>query len=128
MAYSPFTLLRNADGRSLAKALACLLLINVVVAGFHAGMATAGTGGVICSVAADSAAGGGGGPVTPADEDHSCCLIGCTPAPVLIAAAPEALPTPAIATLPVQSITAPAARPLSSRMAAHRPRGPPVLA
>lgn len=128
MAFSPFILLRSADGRSLAKALACLLLINVVVAGFHAGMVTANPSGVICSVVAANSVGGASGPVSPADQNHDCCLFGCVPAPTLIEASPEQLPAPAVAVVPVSRTTSPTARPLASRRAGYRPRGPPVLA
>ncbi len=70
-------LLRGPDGRSLARALAFLLLINAFVGGFHGGMlalAADGNGPVICAFGAaqQKAAGGSGQEHLPA-----CCVLGC---------------------------------------------------
>lgn len=125
MRRSLLSLLRGADGHSLARALACLLLVNAVVTGFASAAAIAAEpASVVCSIADNAAA-----PDTPATaHDSACCDMGCGPtAPALAAepvAAPNAPVTRAIGiVLPrVVVATPPASLP------GHGPRGPPLLA
>jgi len=115
------TVLRGADGRRLAAALASLLLVAAMLGGFHAGAMAAGGRPtfVLCSHSGSDGRG-----QTPAGEPTDlCCIAGCL-APAL-AAAPPMLPAPmsagGIATA-VLGTHSPAVDAWSGR---HFPRGPP---
>lgn len=127
MRRSFLALFRDADGRSLARALACLLLVNAIVGGLAQGaMAAADPAVVLCTAT--------GGVQPAADESGgrndggACCEMGCVPQLPAVASTPDPLPAPRIAH-DLGSIAAPAATfvPLSLP-AAHQPRGPPLLA
>lgn len=68
-------LLRGPDGRSLARAIAILMVFNLFAAGLHAG-ALAGGGGdafILCQVPSEA-----GDPAVPGSEHRAdCCLAGC---------------------------------------------------
>lgn len=121
---------RGADGRSLARALACLLVLSGWLGALHAGSmaALAGDGVVVCR-ANGSALADGSVPLTPANRDNCfCCVVGCTAAVAGIAAGaveqPESdRPTETIAK-PNQALVAVAA----VRPTLAGPRGPPFLA
>lgn len=121
-------LMRGEDGRSLARALIALLLLNLFVAGFHTGVqASAAPGaGVLCSLMQTGAT---GDPQAPAsDHQPPCCTIGC-PSPA-IAELPQA-PVAAVAPLPAPDalFTLPVTlTPEATTSPAHRPRGPPSFA
>ncbi len=88
MQKSLFALMRGADGRSLARALIVLLLVNILVGGFHLGaMAAAGNGvGVICSLASGASASHDPAAPQPDDQCPCCalgCAVGCGPAPAV---------------------------------------------
>jgi hypothetical protein len=113
--------LRGSDGRSLAIALACLLVVSSLIGGVQAGVAASPATGVLCTLGAT----GGGAP--PADHPEPCCMAGClSPAPVL-AATPAALSAPANRSVDVL-------RPLAGSISPDLPqlifgpRGPPSLA
>jgi hypothetical protein len=124
MARSPLALLRGSDGRSLARALACLLLLNAIVVGFHSGSLAAAPDTVICSAFA-----GDGAAPAPAGDDHppSCCLSGCV-------SSAAALPPPEGTGLvrPPHLVPAPLHDAVAIAPSPHRDavsaRGPPVLA
>ena len=130
MPRSLLAILRGSDGRSLARALALLVLVNVVLAGLHGGVLAASSADgapVVCALA-----GGGSAPASPADDQqqHACCLIGCVSS-VITAVAPAA---PVIADVPLAVATPLPMPPQTGRTIAHLleaptgPRGPPVLA
>jgi hypothetical protein len=124
--------MRNADGRSLARALAVLLFVNALIAGWHAGfMAEAGPGTVICAYGAEH--GPAGSPAMPHPGDEPlCCLVACHVGGNRSPAA--GTPTAAIAVLPERTVLAAAppsrnlALPRALAVAAFEPRGPPLLA
>jgi len=126
---SLLALFRGSDGRSLARGLTLLVLVNVLLAGLHVGaMANAAASGteVVCT-----SAGGHSNPASPAggDDTRSCCLIGClsvvtsfvAPSSPVVADAPPAVAMPALMARPVAC----ASPHLLDRPAG--PRGPPLL-
>ena len=124
MRRSLFALLRGADGRSLARALACLLLINAVVGGFVSGAQAADPAAVLCTIGIGS---------DPADapapsHDAACCEFGCVPVTPALATTPNVVPErQAVGDVRPPVIPDPAATP-AMRIAGHGPRGPPSLA
>jgi len=120
---------RGPDARSLARALACLLILSGWLGALHAGsMALVATGStVVCS--ANSAVPDGRSPTNPAGKEHCiCCLIGCT-------AAAAGVATPAVAQLefePPAKSAGKVDRDVAGvpvvRPALAGPRGPPFLA
>jgi hypothetical protein len=128
MTQSPLSLFRGHQGRSLARALACLLLVNVILAGFHAGMTPTEAGTVLCTAASDSSGVADGGSIPPADLDHGCCLLGCVSAPLLLVAPTVELPASATSAAADPARIAPVAFSPGPHSPANRPRGPPVLA
>jgi hypothetical protein len=134
MGTSLFALMRGADGRSLARAMIVLLLVNVFVGGFHLGaMAAAGNGiGVICTLASDASA--AHDPAAPQPGDQCpCCALGCAIACGHATAVP-AEPSLAGIPLPPAGETVTQAVPLdhgvpSPRLpSSNRPRSPPLPA
>lgn len=121
---------RGADGRSIAHALAVLLVFNAFLGALHSGtMAQAATGELILCSSEGAVRAGESLPQEPIGQDAmSCCVLGCGPSPVALAAEPAAFAPPAFAV----SAFAP---PLFDATAASRkysgsasPRGPPILA
>ena len=115
--------LRGADGRSLARAMAILVGLNLFAAGFHLGAMAAGGPFVLCAVA-----GGANEPTAPGGADHhDCCDAGCVPAPIALTIDRGAVlepPDPAAATPRRET-----ALPLVPLAAPHATaRGPPILA
>ncbi len=123
-------LLRGSDGRSLARGLAVLMLVNVLLAGLHGGALalSAGTGTpAICTLAgANSDPGHPGNDV----DYRACCMVGCLsavasvvpPSSPVLADAPPAVALPVFIALPAGHATPhPLDRPAN-------PRGPPLLA
>jgi len=120
--------LRGTDGRSLARALAALVVLNALTAGLHGGaMAATPRLAAICTMTAS------------ADEapfqrlprpgsDCPSCVVGC--------ATPMASLTPPVSGLVRPSENGGAGRPVAAVGAAdgpavsgpHGPRGPPLLA
>lgn len=126
MRRSLFALLRGSDGRSLARALACLLLLNTIVAGLVEGaMAAPAAPGLLCSVDGAREV-----PASPdgANRSLTCCEMGCTAAAPALPPEPAAVPGPAIVPTGFYRHPSIAAAPPSALPDAHRPRGPPVLA
>jgi hypothetical protein len=121
---------RGADARSIAHAMALLLLFNAVFGAFHSSLMAEARAGelVLCSLEGAVPA-GEGLPVQPAGaDDLSCCVLGAGPAPAALAVEPATLPPPAFA---VTAFAPPlldrfARDPRHSGIAA--PRGPPILA
>ncbi len=133
MGTSLFGLMRGADGRSLARALIVLIVVNVFVGGFHLGaMAADGDGGgVICTLASGAGAHAPGS--TGPQNDCPCCVLGCavacghaSAAPVEPSLAAILVPPPAlrVAVLVPPDHAAPSPRLPSS----HGPRSPPLPA
>jgi hypothetical protein len=119
------TSLRGADGRRLAAALACLMLIVGLISGLHIGSALGGeTTGVFCGHAA-----GGPSDGQPASgRADLCCVAGCLAHAPALDAPPPAVAAPKLAG--GIAITGPA---LSSPVRGtvlinRRQRGPPSLA
>ncbi len=121
---SLMTQMRGADGRSLARALVVLFIINLFMAGAAASGAVAG---VVCSVGGAAATTQGPAPTS----DTSCCLFGCAGG---CCSAPVEPNPPFVAghSLPAQYTTyAPifVGIPAPQRVwQAHAPRGPPLSA
>jgi len=121
---------RGADGRSLARALAILLVVAGFLGAIDSGRMTADAGGasVICTTHGAAAA-GPGNPGRPAREDHClCCAFGCT------GSAPGALTTD-VDRLPAGPARGEVGTPAATTIAlairrppAAGPRGPPGLA
>lgn len=107
MRKSLFVLIRSADGRSLARALVVLMLVNALIGGFHAGAMAASGDGVICTagVATASDAGADRDVPGPDRDPSSCCIFGCagtcSPTP---AALPEPSPA-AVLSQPLADVT-----------------------
>ena len=86
---SLFAALRGKDGRSLARALIVLVLVNLFAGGLSAGAFAAGGDTVFCSVDVRSDA-----PDAPRHHEPDCCLPGSTPFGLALGTAT------AVATLP----------------------------
>jgi len=121
---------RGADGRSLAQALVCLLILSGWLGALHAGsMATVAAGSTIVCRANGGVLVDGRDPADPASKDHRiCCLLSCTTTIAGISAStvarPEVDPPDQTAAKPGHALVAsPSARP-----ALAGPRGPPFLA
>jgi len=84
---SLFAALRGTDGRSLARALIVLVLVNLFAGGLSAGAFAAGGDAAFCSVDASSDASG-----APHRHEPDCCLPGSMPFSLALAAS---APTPA---------------------------------
>jgi hypothetical protein len=114
--------LRGIDGRSLSRALICLLLLNAVVAGLHSGSVAAGDGMAICSA---GHAGGNPGDLAH-DENAPCCKAGYLTTVATIADAPPVPEAPAWHFR--GRVSAPPRAPLVAAVRAfdHGPRGPPL--
>lgn len=119
---------RNADARSLARALVLIFVFGTFFDAFHSGsMANiAGNSGVICTVSVNSV----GATSEPTGRSSgfygSCCLLGCTGMHVATAATTDTVLVvnwPEAAKPPVRApFTLALNRPKN-----FRPRGPPVL-
>lgn len=127
MARSFLGLLRGPDGVSLARALACLLLLNALIAGFHSGIAAAApVGTVLCSADAAGIADTTPGDAAPRDHAAPCCAAGCLSGGV-------ALPPPAETPLRIPTAADRVAAPgLAAPLVAFRAdslgaRGPPFV-
>jgi len=125
MRQTNMTRLRGADGRGLATALACLMLVVALIGGVHTGRAAGGEAtAALCGHTAGGAA--GGQPAT--GHDDLCCVAGClahapaldTPAPSV--AGPRLAGGITIAAIPLLSSTH------RDIVSDHRPRGPPSFA
>ena len=124
---SLLALFRGSDGRSLARGLAMLVLVNVLIAGLHGGalaLSAASDTPAICTFA-----GANSDPAHPAnDPDHrACCVLGLTaaanvvpPSPPTLADAPPVVAAPVLVPLPADAV---ALDPLDR---AASPRGPPL--
>ena len=125
MGSSLLGLFRGTDGRSLARALACLILVNALFAGLHNGAVAAGVGTAICSLGHDRGSGG-----TPGDEQNApCCSAGCTLSAAALINPPEAaLAAPIWRFIGAAAIAAASGPAASTRTFDHGPRGPPSLA
>ena len=115
-----FAALRGRDGRSLARALIVLVLVNLFAGGFNVGAAAADVGMAFCKVGAGSTA-----PDAPRDPGPDCCLIGATPFGLALAAAPPAHGMPAFSRL---GDNPPATAPVFDAVEVVRAtaRGPPL--
>ena len=114
--------LRGPDGRSLARALAVLLLFGLFGAGVHAG-AMAGDGGYSVFCVAPR------GDTAPALPDHhggdECCLTGCNPAQPILATIVDSVAEPRVAYV-LRDHFVVADRPDSRARFRQRARGPPL--
>ncbi len=121
-------LLRGPDGRSMARALALIVLTNVLLAGLHGGaMAeSAATGtSAICTLA-----GANSDPGHPANDPdrRACCVLGLNavasvvpPSPPILADTPPATMVAVLVPAPAEHATL---HPLDGPAS---PRGPPLL-
>jgi hypothetical protein len=129
MSRSLLAMVRGPDGRSLAWALALLLVLSGVFGAFSsAGMAGAGPdASLLCR--GDVSSDGAGAPAIPTPEDHGfCCTLGCGPSQAGAHAVVDGVPP---AMVPARGISPPADAPgviALHRPASAGPRGPPVLA
>lgn len=127
MRRSLFASFRGTDGRSLARALACLILINAVFAGFLAGTATAAASdAAICTVALPGLDGAPEGESPAPGHAFECCPGLCSTVGVAIPPAGPVLDLPS-GSLDTVSLT-PAVRHYAPASRANPARGPPVLA
>lgn len=111
----------NADGRSIVRALICVVLLNTFVVGLHAGaMAATSPEMVICTIDGISDAGD-----NLADGHPPPCCMPSNSATALLPEAPAAS-APAVR----QVLIAPLAQapPQNLSPASYQPRGPPSLA
>jgi len=121
---------RGADGRSLARALAILLVMAGSLGAIDSGrMAANAAGGLVVCAFDGTATAGHGSPTRPPIDDHCfCCAFGCAgTTPGISANDTDRLPAwPAKAEVggPVRASLALAAR----RLLSAGPRGPPGLA
>jgi hypothetical protein len=130
MSRSFLAMFRGADARSIAHALAILLVFNAVFGAFHSGaMAKAATGEVVLCSSEGAVRASEGLPQEPADpQDMSCCVLGNGPTPAAIASEPAGLSAP---TSPASAFAPPF---FDSTVAGPKhpgsasPRGPPKLA
>jgi hypothetical protein len=119
---------RGEDARSIAHALAILLVFNAILGAFHSGsMANAATGEIVLCSSDGALRLADGLPKEPGGrEGMSCCVLGCGPSPA-IAAEPAALAASTYAVtafaLPLfeTGFTGP------KRPGSASPRGPPIL-
>ena len=86
---SLFTALRDKDGRSLARALIALVLINLFAGGINAGALAAGGDTTFCSVGKSRSS-----PSAPHHREPDCCLPGSTQFGLALAAAAPAAELP----------------------------------
>jgi hypothetical protein len=120
-----FSLLRGADGRSLARALIALFVLSIVIGGFGAGaMASGRMSDLTCAATPADGAGNSG----PADADGWCCGAGCAPA---LLASVEPASTGVVLGRPGVDLPRPVAIFLSTQLhllQTGAPRGPPASA
>ncbi len=116
-------MLRGSDGRSLAAALAWLMLVAALVAGIHSGAAASGTETVLCAHAATD-----GGSRAPADHADPCCITGNLTSAVGTGGVPALLPLPSLADGRAIVLPAKMTPPTVPAFGQHAPRGPPSLA
>jgi len=123
MRRSLFAIFRGSDGRSLAWALALLLLVNAFVAGANTGFA-ATPGALLCAIGdAHGSRDAPGG----ARHGDPCCLAGCVNSAAGAELPATILPLPHTTTgtpvLPNDAVALVLPQP-----SGHGPRGPPLLA
>ena len=120
--------LRSRDGRSLARAMAILVTLNLFAAGLHSGAMAAPADGSGLFVLCAAASSGPGDPAAPVqDHQRSCCFAGCQPAPVALTAEPQTVcSVPGYH--PVQAEAAAADTTFAGVFHSPNARGPPVLA
>ena len=120
--------LRGADARSVARALALLLVFNAIFGAFHAGaMANGAESAILCT--SGGAVVSEGLPQVPTEADEiSCCVLGSGPSSTAIAAESAALTIPAFeGALSSRPHFETVLRELKYTGSAS-PRGPPALA
>jgi hypothetical protein len=119
------TALRGTDGRRLAAALACLMLVVALLGGFHTGMALAADGNA--AFCGHAASGPGGG--LPADRAADpCCAAGYLSYVPALDTPPPGLAGPRLAGgVPIAPARA-RSRVRDSVFSNYRPRGPPSFA
>ena len=107
---------RGADARSIAHALAILLVVNAVFGAFHFGtMAKAGTGEIVLCSSEGAIRLADGLPREPAaPAEMSCCGLGFGPSPAALAAEPAPLVDRTVIS--------------RKHSGSASPRGPPILA
>jgi hypothetical protein len=123
--------LRGADARSLARAIAVLLVFNAFLGSFHSGaMASADPGAFTLCSNEGAVAGDAAGPPQEPDGslEMSCCTLGCAPSPAAIAAGPAVSAAPAVAAGTDPSLGVDYIVPHHRYAASASPRGPPALA
>ncbi len=122
------TRLRATEGRPLAAALACLLLLATLIGGVHTGAMAAAESGdqvafLLCSHDAKDSR------QQPADPRADlCCVAGCLAHAPALAAPPPLLPEPALAGGVAIAVMPAAIFARAETHRDHRPRGPPSLA
>ncbi len=124
---SLLALLRGPDGRSMARGLALIVLVNVLLAGLHGGalaQSAATDTPAICTFAGPNS-----DPGHPANDPdrRACCTLGLAsvnvmpPSPPVLADAPPPVALPVFIALPAGHA---APHPLDGPA---NPRGPPLL-
>jgi hypothetical protein len=120
MRRSLLAILRGIDGRSIGRALAFLLVVNALAAGFHTG-AIAATG-TLCTA---FHTGSTGTPSAPAYPDP-CCMAGCAAQAVGLPGEAASIQPPEFAAAPAPGFAA-SSEAIAFRLFDHGPRGPPFL-
>lgn len=120
----------GADGRSLARALALLLVVSGCFGALHSGRmaADAADGTVLCGANGVRVA-GPGEPIMPLDADYgACCVLGCAVTAFGIATAAGGQPAipPRASDVGGHNYASPVIAIVRPTIAG--PRGPPVLA
>jgi hypothetical protein len=121
---------RGADARSIARAMAVLLVFNAFFGAFHSGaMARTATGAFTLCSTEGAVRPRDDSPQDPADaEDMSCCVLGCGPLPAALAAEPALLAAPTYAASRIPPLLFDKVISDLRRVGIASPRGPPILA
>lgn len=128
MRHTLLTRLRATEGRPLAAALACLLMLAALIGGVHTGAMAATDGGgrvafVLCSHNTN------GNQQQPADPRADlCCVAGCLAHAPALAAPPPLTPEPVLAGSVKAAKVSVTVFARAETHPDHRPRGPPSLA
>jgi hypothetical protein len=122
------TTLSGAEGRPLAAALACLLLLAALIGGAHTGAMAAsdGSGRVALVLCSHDANGSGQQPADPRAD--LCCVAGCLAHAPALDAPPPSVTAPKLAggiTITGPALPSPVR---GTVLINHRQRGPPSFA
>jgi hypothetical protein len=130
MARSFLATLRGADARSLARALALLLVFGGLLEALHSGtMAGATRPATVLCTAGGVSVGDAGTPSSPLPREHDACFtLGCGPLFAGALAAADNAPSIALPMRGAHVLAHASSIDARPKPGNNRPRGPPVLA